>query len=166
MASVWGKTSATKPRLNIFAIRDLDSLQAPGYDSVRRMESGVEPCQLVKVIKFGKASTAKRPNGVHVALFTRKRLISKWRVSAYKCSYLFANSYSYLIHIEVCFGWFLKRKGHTFDCAVLGIAKEYVTTKTNNKNLDHAVMKRFSITFSLLSTILERVQNISVSNVK
>lgn len=55
MASVWEKTSDTKPRLNIFAIRDLDSLQAPGYDSVNKIRSGVEPCQLVKVIKFGKA---------------------------------------------------------------------------------------------------------------
>lgn len=76
MASVWEKTSDTKLRLNIFAIRDLDSLQAPGYDSVNKIRSGVEPCQLVKVIKFGKVIIKKkRPNGVHVAL-VRKRFIS------------------------------------------------------------------------------------------
>lgn len=49
MASVWEKTSTTKPRLNIFAIRDLDSPQGPGYDSVSRIKNGVEPCQLVKI---------------------------------------------------------------------------------------------------------------------
>lgn len=59
MASVWEKTSATKPRLNIFAIRGLDSLQAPGYDTVSWIKSGVEPCQLVKVIMLGKVIYSK-----------------------------------------------------------------------------------------------------------
>lgn len=59
MASVWEKTSATKPRLNIFAIRGLDSLQAQGYDTVSWIKSGVEPCQLVKVIMLGKVIYSK-----------------------------------------------------------------------------------------------------------
>lgn len=48
-ASVWENTLVTRPPLSIFAIPDLDSPQEIGYGSVKKMESGVGRCQLVKV---------------------------------------------------------------------------------------------------------------------
>ena len=82
MASVWEKTSATKPLLNIFAIRDLNSPQVLVYDSVGRMKSGVEPCQPVKV-SMAVSSITRRSNGVHVVLLVNG---FEYKVSIYKRS--------------------------------------------------------------------------------